>query len=149
VARYADTQHAIKKGLDQVAAEAGITLLDDWIEQLKGADKPGVAGVAKDLARLKAELGKGAPKADAVLKLVLKPGVAATRLADAAEGTKGEKLRTLGEALTNAGQAHDAEGAKRTAELDGCAQLIHAMFRLSRGRAWQRAHIGDSLNTQL
>jgi len=112
VARYAHTQHAIEKGLDQVAAEAGITLLDDWIEQLKGADEPGVAGVAKDLARLKAELGKGAPKADAVLKLVLKPGVAATRLADAAEGTKGEKLRTLGEALTNAGQAHDAEGGE-------------------------------------
>ena len=109
MARYAATQHAIEKGLDQVAPEAGVTLLDDWIEQLNGANKPGVAGVAKNLERLKAELGKGAPKADAVLKLVHKRGAATTKLADAAEGTNGEKLRTLGEALTNAGQPHDAE----------------------------------------
>ncbi len=109
MARYAATQHAIEKGLDQVAPDAGVTLLDDWIEQLNGADKPGVSGVTKDLERLKAELGKSSPKGDAVLKLVGKLGAATTKLAGAAEGTNGDKLRQLGEALSNAGQAHGAD----------------------------------------
>jgi len=57
MAHCAATQLAIENGLDQVAPEAGVTLLDDWIEQLNGVDKPGASGVAKDLERLKTNRG--------------------------------------------------------------------------------------------
>ncbi len=107
--RYAATQKAIEKGLDQVAPDAGVKLVDDWIEQLNGSDKKGAAALVKDMERLKTELGKGSPKGEAVLKLVHKLGAATTKLADEAEGTNGDKLRQLGEALTNAGQEHDHE----------------------------------------
>ncbi len=111
MARYAATQNAIEKGLDQVSPDAGVKLVDDWIEQLQGVDKPGAVAVAKDLERLKAELARETPREANVLKIVGKLGGATTRLADKAEGTNGDKLRALGEALTGAGHPHDDEGA--------------------------------------
>lgn len=115
MARFAATQHAIEKGLEQVAPEAGVKLLDDWIEQLNDVDKPGASAVAKDLERLKAELGRGTPKADAVLRMVHKLGASTTKLAAKVDGANADKLRELGEALTSAGEEHAEEDAQAAA----------------------------------
>ena len=104
--RYAATQHAIEKGLEQTAPAAGAKLLDDWIAQLEGVDKPGVKRLAGDLAKLKTELERPEPRGDKVLALVHKLGQATVKSADAAEGANADKLRALGEALTNAGTEH-------------------------------------------
>ena len=107
MARYAATQNAIEKGLDQIAPDAGGKLVDDWIEQLNGADVAGAAGIVKDLERLKTELGRGEKaRGENVLKIVHKLGAATSKAADKAKGANVDKLKQLGEALTNAGQAH-------------------------------------------
>ena len=115
MARFATTQHAIEKGLEQVAPDAGVKLLDDWIDQLNGVDQPGASGVAKDLERLRAELGKGTPNPDAVLRIVHKLGASTTKLAAKVDGANANKLRALGEALTSAGQEHAEEDAEAAA----------------------------------
>ena len=115
MAHCAATQLAIENGLDHVAPEAGVTLLDDWIEQLNGVDKPGASGVAKDLERLKTKLGKGTRRSAAVLRIVHKLGAATTKLAAKAAGANASKLRQPGEALTSAGQEHADEEAEAAA----------------------------------
>lgn len=107
--RYAATLNAVEKGLENVTPAAGVTLLDDWIEQLNGVDKPGVKALAGDLDRLKKELGKGdGANADAIHKLLGKLGEATVKAADAADGVNPDKLRQLGEALQSVGAKSDA-----------------------------------------
>lgn len=106
MARFAATMTAIDKGLDSVTPEAGGKLVDDWIEQLGGSDKPGMKAVAGDLDRLKKALDKG--DSAAIGKLLAKLGAATTKSADKAEGANVDKLRALGEALSSAGSGDGA-----------------------------------------
>ena len=110
MARYAATQHAIEKGLEQTDPKAGIKLIDDWIEQLNGADaSTGGPAIVKQLEQLKTELSRETPREKNVLNLCHKLGAATTKAADKAQGTNAEKLKAIGEALTNAGAAHAGE----------------------------------------
>ena len=106
MARFAATQHALEKGLNQTSPQAGIKAIDDWVEQLNGIDKRGTKGLAGDLERLKRELEREQPREENVLKLVGKLGAATTKLADQAEAANQQKLRELGEGLTNAAGQH-------------------------------------------
>jgi len=103
MARFAATQTAIDKGLENLKPDQGVKVIDDWIAQLEGSDKKGAKAVAGDLAKLKTELERGEPRADKVLGLVHKLGAATTKSAAEAEGANGDKLKALGEALTGAG----------------------------------------------
>ena len=117
MARYAATTTAIEKGLENVSPDAGVKLVDDWVEQLQASDKPALKKLAGDLDRLKKELGKGEEANDAtVRKLLAKLGQATVKSADEAEGANVQKLKDLGEALASAGAGDDVDETEDEAE---------------------------------
>lgn len=109
MARFAATMNAVEKGFENVSPSQGAKAVDDWIEQLNGADFRGAKGLARDLDRLKKELERDEPRDEAVRKILAKLGPATEKSAEGAEGASQQKLRDLGKALTEQGQGHEAE----------------------------------------
>lgn len=101
--RFAATTKAFEKGVESIAPEAAIKLIDDWAEQLKDLDSKEGKTITHDLEALKKELGKG-DKMDGekVKKLTAKLGQETIKAASAVEGSGGEKVKALGEALAGA-----------------------------------------------
>ena len=107
--RFSATESAIEKGLETIKPDAAVKLIEGWEQELESADLSGVKGIAGDLERLKKELSKESPKPEAVTKLVGKLGAATTKAAERADGPVADKVRSLGEALSNSGTADDGE----------------------------------------
>jgi hypothetical protein len=90
-------------------------MIEDWEAALADIDTTGAKGILRDLGSLRKQLEKDAPDADRVHALLHRLGAATTKIADKAE-TNQEKLKALGEALTEAGEdqpdeEEDAEAA--------------------------------------
>ncbi len=64
---------------------------------------PGAKGILRDLASLRKQLEKDAPDGDRVHELLHRLGAATTKIADKSDKSQ-DKLRALGEALTEAGE---------------------------------------------
>lgn len=111
MARFAATTNALKEGLETASPEQGTRLIDDWIEQLQGVDKPGTKGVLRDLETLKRELERDQPRDESIRKIVARLGEATVKAADRLEGGNADKLRDLGSALTEQAKGHAAEPA--------------------------------------
>ena len=108
--RFAATEGAIEKGLAHTSPKAAAKLVGEWVGELEKTDIAGAKGLHADLARLQKELEKDEPNSDRVQKLLGKLGPATTKLADKAEDEKvGEKVRHLGQALTDSGQEGDED----------------------------------------
>ena len=102
--RYAAINKALEKGLENVSAEAGIKLIEDWEKQLEGYEGKGSKDLLRDLEALKKELGKGEKmKGEKVQQLTAKLGQATIKAAEGAEGGPDEKLKALGEGLAAVG----------------------------------------------
>lgn len=113
--KFAGTMNAINRGLDSTKAPKGADMVEDWEAALAEVDVPGVKGILRDLGALRKQLEKGEPDADRIHGLLHRLGAATTKIADKA-GSSQEKLKALGEALTEAGEdqpdeEHDAEAA--------------------------------------
>lgn len=113
--KFAGTMNAINRGLDDTKAAKGADMVEDWEAALADVDVPGAKGILRDLASLRKQLDKDAPDSDRIHALLHRLGTATTRIADKA-GTSQEKLKALGEALTEAGEDQpdeedDAEAA--------------------------------------
>jgi hypothetical protein len=106
--RFADTEAAISKGLENIASNAAIKLIEAWESELEQADFTGAKSIAGDLERLKKALGKDSPDADNIYKLLAKLGQATVKAADKADGATADKVRSLGEALSNYDSADSA-----------------------------------------
>lgn len=111
--KFAGTMNAINRGLDATKAAKGADMVEDWEAALADLEVAGARGILRDLASLRKQLEKDAPDADRVHALLHRLGAATTRIADKAE-TNGEKLKALGEALTEAGE--DAPDEEEDAE---------------------------------
>jgi uncharacterized protein YmfQ (DUF2313 family) len=101
--KFAGTMNAINRGLDATKPAKGADMVEDWEAALADLDVTGAKGILRDLASLRKQLEKDAPDADRVHALLHRLGAATTKIADKAD-TNGEKLKALGEALTEAGE---------------------------------------------
>jgi uncharacterized protein YmfQ (DUF2313 family) len=113
--KFAGTINAINRGLDSTKPDKGAHLIEDWEAALAETDVAGAKGILRDLGALRKQLEKGEPDADRVHALLHRLGAATTKIADKAD-KNGDKLRDLGQALTEAGEeehdeAHDEEAA--------------------------------------
>ncbi|SEN27145.1 hypothetical protein SAMN05192583_2431 [Sphingomonas gellani] len=107
--KFAGTMNAINRGLDSTKAAKGADMVEDWEAALADTDVPGAKGILRDLASLRKQLERDEPDADRVHSLLHRLGTATTRIAERAD-TNADKLRALGEALTEAGEEeHDEE----------------------------------------
>jgi len=106
--KFAGTMNAINRGLDDTKASKGADIVEDWEAALADIDVPGAKGILRDLGALRKQLEKGEPDADRVHALLHRLGAATTKIADKAEKSQ-EKLKALGEALTEAGEEQPDE----------------------------------------
>lgn len=98
--RFAATTKALEKGVDNLAPEAAIKLIDDWEGQLKDAEFKEAKAIHRDLEALKKELGKGDKmNGEKVQQLTAKLGAETIKAAAGVEGGGGEKVKSIGEAL--------------------------------------------------
>lgn len=98
--QYAETQHAIDKGLESLDPDKGVELIEKWEDALKDWD--GGKTVARDLAALKTALKAKTPDPDKIKGLLKKLGQETSEAADDADGAAPEKLRDIGEGLQQA-----------------------------------------------
>lgn len=106
--RFAATEGAIEKGLENTTPASGAKLAHEWASALEDSDAAGAKGVHGDLVKLAAELEKDSPNQATVTKLLGKLGPATVKLADKCQDEKvGEKVRHLGEALQSSGTDDD------------------------------------------
>lgn len=106
--KFAATMNAINRGLESTKPAKGAELIEDWETALSDIDVPGTKGIQRDLAALRKQLERESPDADRIHALLHRLGEATTRIAARAE-TNQDKLRHLGEALTEAGEASPDE----------------------------------------
>ena len=105
--RFAATENAIEKGLENVTPKQGASLVEAWLTEIGKDDVSGSKGLQHDLERLHKELSADEPKADKVQKILGKLGPATLKLADKADGAVADKVRHLGESLQSAGVEGD------------------------------------------
>lgn len=101
--KFAGTMNAINRGLDETKATKGADMVEDWEAALADVDVAGAKGILRDLASLRKQLEKDAPDADRIHALLHRLGAATTKIADKADKSQ-DKLKALGEALTEAGE---------------------------------------------
>lgn len=101
--KFAGTMNAINRGLDMTKPPKGADIVEDWEAALADVDTSGAKGILRDLAALRKQLERDAPDADRIHALLHRLGAATTKIADKAESSQ-EKLKALGEALTEAGE---------------------------------------------
>ncbi|WP_239017908.1 hypothetical protein [Sphingomonas aracearum] len=101
--KFAGTMNAINRGLDQTKPAKGADMIEDWEAALADVEVSGAKGILRDLASLRKQLEKDEPDADRVHALLHRLGAATTKIADKSDKQQ-EKLKALGEALTEAGE---------------------------------------------
>ncbi len=106
--RFAATLNAFNRGIESTRPATAVSMIEDWETALADIDTPGTKGIARDLAALRKQLESNEPDGTRVSAIVARLGDAVTKIAGRAE-TNGEKLKTLGEALADAGDAQDDE----------------------------------------
>ena len=106
--KFPATMTAINRGLDSVKPARGADMVEDWEAALAEVDHPGAKGILRDLAALRKQLEKAEPDSDRVHALLHRLGENTIKIADKDEKTK-DKLKTLGQALLEAGEASPDE----------------------------------------
>jgi hypothetical protein len=106
--RFAATLNAFNRGIESTRPATAASMIEDWETALADIDIPGTKGIARDLAALRKQLESNEPDGARVSAIVARLGDAVTKIADRAE-TNGDKLKKLGEALSDAGDAQDDE----------------------------------------
>jgi hypothetical protein len=101
--KFAGTINALNRGIDSTKPDKGADMIEDWEAALAEIDTPGAKGILRDLGSLRKQLEREAPDAERVHALLHRLGTATSRIAEKAE-TNQEKLKTLGEALTESGE---------------------------------------------
>ncbi len=100
--KFAATMNAINRGLDATKPAKGADM-EDWEAALADVEVAGAKGILRDLASLRKQLEKDTPDADRVHALLHRLGTATTKIADKSDKSL-DKLKALGEALTEAGE---------------------------------------------
>ncbi|WP_200910206.1 hypothetical protein [Sphingomonas sp. Leaf38] len=101
--KFAGTMNAINRGLDATKPAKGADMVEDWEAALADVEIAGAKGILRDLASLRKQLEKETPDADRVHALLHRLGTATTKIADKSDKSQ-DKLKTLGQALTEAGE---------------------------------------------
>ena len=100
--RFTATTNALGKGIENTRPKTAINLIEDWQSALADVDVRGAKGIARDLQALHRQLEAAEPDGERIQALIGRLGAATTKIAASAE-KGGDKLKTLGEALTAAG----------------------------------------------
>ena len=105
--QFAATIKHIKDGVKSFTISAAVKNIEGWEATLEKVEASGAKTIIKDLENLKKHLHAEKIDGEAVKKLVAKLGKETVTIAGKAEGKNAEKIKELGEALS---QAAEQEG---------------------------------------
>ena len=129
----------IRDGLKGFTVAAATKNIEGWEATLEKVDSPAAKTIIKDLEALKKHLHADPIHAEQVKKLVLKLGKETVAIAGKSDSKNAERIKALGEALTEAAESADTgEGNAKTeagaqsgapkdggTELHGAAKAAH------------------------
>lgn len=98
--QYDATIKHLKDGVKSFTISAAVKNIEGWEATLEKVEAPGVKTIIKDLESLKKALHAKEIDGAAVKKLVAKLGKETVAIAGKSEGKNAEKIKSLGEALT-------------------------------------------------
>ena len=104
--KFDSTIKALKAGVKSLTVNAAVKNIEGWEAELEKVEVSGVKTLIKDLENLKKQLQKEEIDGDVVRKLIAKLGKETVTIAGRAE-KGGDKIKSLGEALTEAAEAED------------------------------------------
>ena len=100
--QFAATIKHFTEGLTSFTITAAVKNIEGWEAKLQDVDAPGAKAIVKDLEKLKEHLQDEKLDGKAIGALVTKLGKETVALAKHGEGETAEKIKSLGEALTQA-----------------------------------------------
>ncbi len=107
------TINHIKEGVKGFTVKAAIKNIEGWEATLEKVEVPVAKTIIKDLEALKKLLSSEKLDGEKVKKLVAKLGKETVQIAGKTEGKTAEKVKALGEALTQAAESDEtAEAAE-------------------------------------
>ncbi len=105
--QFAATIKHIKDGVKSFTVAAAVKNIEGWEATLEAVEVPAAKAIVKDLENLKKHLHAKELDGEAIKKLIAKLGKETVAIASKSEGKNAEKIKELGEALSEAA-AHDA-----------------------------------------
>ncbi len=103
--KFDATIKALKAGAKSLTVNAAVKNIEGWEADLESLEVTGIKTLIKDLEHLKKELQKPEIDGEAVKKLIAKLGKETVTIAGRVDGKGAEKVKALGEALTEAADA--------------------------------------------
>jgi hypothetical protein len=94
----------IKEGLKGLTITAAVKNIEGWEATLEKTEVAGTKTIIKDLESLKKHLHAKEIDGDAIKKLVIKLGKETVTIAGKTDSKNAEKIKALGEALTEAAE---------------------------------------------
>lgn len=95
----------IKDGVKGFTVAAAVKNIEGWEATLEKVEAPAAKAIVKDLESLKKHLQAETINGDQVRKLVVKLGKETVAIAGKSEGKNADKIKALGEALTQAAES--------------------------------------------
>ncbi len=94
----------IKDGVKSMTVSAAVKNIEGWEATLEKVEAPGVKTIIHDLENLKKHLHADPLDGEAIRKLVVKLGKETVTIAGKSDSKNSEKVKALGEALTEAAE---------------------------------------------
>lgn len=110
-ARFAATRDLLAKDLEKVNPDTAVKNIDAWEEGLNALESKSGKAIVRDLEALKKQLTGGKPNGAKIKQLLKKLGEETTKSAEDAPENQQDKLRELGQQLTEAAGG-DSDGAE-------------------------------------
>ncbi len=105
--QFAATIKHIKDGVKSFTVAAAVKNIEGWETTLETVELPAAKAIVKDLENLKKHLHAKELDGEAIKKLIAKLGKETVAIAGKTDGKNAEKIKELGEALSEAA-THDA-----------------------------------------
>ena len=105
--QYDATINHLKEGVKGFTVKAAIKNIEGWEATLEKVEAPAAKAIVKDLEALKELLGHEKLDGNKIKKLVQKLGKETVAIAKKSEGKTAEKLASLGEVLSRAGDTKE------------------------------------------
>ena len=99
----------IKDGVKSMTVNAAVKNIEGWEATLEKVEAPAAKTIIKDLENLKKHLHADKLDGEAIRKLVAKLGKETVTIAGKTDSKNAEKVRALGEALSEAAESEKAE----------------------------------------
>ncbi len=107
--QFAATIKHIQDGLKGFTVSAAVKNIEGWEATLEKVENPAAKTIVKDLENLKKHLQADTINGEQIKKIVLKLGKETVAIAGKSDSKDADKIKALGEALTEAAESTEAK----------------------------------------